>query len=486
MEKDFIKIRKKNCEMRKVIKLSGDILVPDVKPDIINIIGTNGLCCLKKEDFSEGRIRLEGNWNGIVIYLSDLGEIKALNANLDFLDSIENEKINSNDEFEYSYKINNIETRILNERKINLEIDIEFFIKTYNLEEIEIISNITDELNIQKLERNLVSKNFINSNFTKTTVNEDINFSEQGKQIEILNKKIFISNIEKKISYNKILAKADANIKILYLCDNLVKNFSYKIPIMSFIEMENVKEDNIIDLNYNIKKFIITDNVKEKNSINCDMEFEVNCDVYNRREIKVIEDLYSLEKDVKFSKQEVNIECITDVQNEIFEYNEKFTIDEIKQIYDYNCFIKKLEKINGTNYEGIVEIEIYYCKEENNGLIQKNLEIPFFINNVDGEYNFELESCDIKSINGEWYCNFKIKCLENIRYEKVSILKDCELVDCANNDSYSMVIYFVKPNDTIWNIAKSFKVSKESLIELNNLSDPDKIMPGEKLYIMRG
>lgn len=484
MEKEIIKIRKKDCELKKIIKLSGDILVPDTKPDIINIIGTNGMCLVRKDECSDKRIRLEGSWNGIIIYLSDLGENRSLNANFDFLESIENDQINSSDEIEYSYKIINTDVKILNERKVNLEVTVEFVINDYKTEELEMISNLEGEENIQKLERNIVAKKFLNSNFTKTTINEDVNFPESGKSIEILKRNLSISNIEKKVSYNKVLAKADANINILYLCENAVKNFTCKIPIMSFIEVENVNEENIIDLNYNTRKFVITDNVIEKSSINCDLEFEIKCNVYDRKEIKIIEDLYSLEKDLKFSKQDVDMECIENIQNEVFEYNEKLGIEDIKDVYDYNCFIKKIEKSNVNNFEGVVNLDIYYCKEGNNSLIQKSIEIPFIINNVSG--NFDVESCEVKSINEEWICNFKIKCLENMRYEKVGVLKDCEFVEYSNTNDYSMIIYFVKPNDTIWNIAKNFKVSQESLIELNNLNNPDRIMPGDKLYIMRG
>ncbi len=486
MEKEIIKIRKKDCEPKKTIKLSGDILVPDTKPDIINITGINGMCFIKKEEISEGKIRIDGNWNGNVIYLSDIGEIKSLNTNFDFLESIENDKIKSKDEIEYSYKILNTEARILNERKINLEVTVEYTIKDYKIEEIEIISNFEEGNDIQKLERNVVSKKFLNYNFTKTSINEDVNFSETGKNIEILKRDLFVANIEKKISYNKVLAKADANINILYLCDNQVKKFECKIPIMSFIEIENVKEENIIDLNYNTRKFIITNNVSEKNSINCDLEFEISCNVYDKKEFKVVEDLYSLEKDVKFSTQDVNMECICDMPNEFFEFNEKIGIEEIKEVYDYNYCLKKIEKSNGNNYEGVLGLEIYYCKEENNSLIQKNIEFPFIINNMSDDYEFKIDKCEVKSVNEEYVCNFKITCIKNIRYENVSVLKECELVECSSNDNYSMIIYYVKPNDTIWKIAKAFKVSMDSLIELNNLVNPDKIMPGEKLYIMRG
>lgn len=485
MEKENINIRKKDSKLKKNIKLNGDFLIPDTKPDIINSIGINGNCIIKNEEIFDGRVRLDGYWSGNVIYLSDLGDIKSISTSLDFSDVIENENITSKDEIEYSYQILSKEVKVLNERKISLELSIEFIIKIYKQENLELLSNIDGD-NIEKLEKKVIVKNFLNHNNSKASINEDVNFVENGKNIEIIKKDILVKNIEKKISYNKVLAKADANIKLLYLCDNKIKKYDFNIPVMSFIEVEGVKEEYIVDLEYNMRKFEIINNVSEKNTLNLDIDFEINCNVYDKREVKVIEDLYCLDKDVNFTKQDVNVECFSDVQNEIFEYNEKIGIDEIYEIYDYDYLLKKLEKSNGNNYEGMLELDIYYSKEENSTMIEKRVDIPFIINNISFSENFEINFLEIKSVNGEWICNFKIQCSENVKYENITILQECELVDCDKKDNYSMVIYFVKPNDTIWNIAKNFKVSMDSIINLNNISNPDKIMAGEKLYIMRG
>lgn len=484
MEKENIKIRKKDCEIIKKVQLTGDILVPDTKPDIINIIGKSGMGLLKKEEILDSKIRLEGSWNGTIIYLSDLGETKSLNVNLDFFDNIENEKIKSNDDIEYSINQSNVEVRILNERKINVEVFLEIVVYDYKIEEIDVISGFDSDNDIQKLEKNINIKEFLTSSFTSTPVNEDVNFSEQGKNIEILKKDIFIANIEKKISYNKILSKAEAVINILYVCDNEIKSFKTSIPLMSFLEVENVKEENIIDLKYYIKKFIVSDMIYDKGILNLDIEYEVFCNIYNKKEITVIQDLYSLNNDIKYSKKYINMECIEDKNNEIFEYNEKIGIEDLKIIYDYSYVLNK--KDNQNSIECVLVLNVYYCKTENSNLMQKSLEIPFIINKGVDISNLEIESCELKNINEEYVCNFKIKSIEDIKYEDVALLNECEIVECPNKENYAMTIYFVKPNDTIWNIAKNFKVSQENLMKLNNLSNPENIIPGEKLYIMRG
>jgi len=46
-----------------------------------------------------------------------------------------------------------------------------------------------------------------------------------------------------------------------------------------------------------------------------------------------------------------------------------------------------------------------------------------------------------------------------------------------------MVIYFVKPGDTLWKIAKHFKSRVEDIARVNNIENENVIHPGQQLYI---
>ena len=48
-----------------------------------------------------------------------------------------------------------------------------------------------------------------------------------------------------------------------------------------------------------------------------------------------------------------------------------------------------------------------------------------------------------------------------------------------------MVIYFVKPGDTLWKIAKMFKSTVEDIAKINEIEDVNKISVGQQLYIPR-
>ena len=69
--------------------------------------------------------------------------------------------------------------------------------------------------------------------------------------------------------------------------------------------------------------------------------------------------------------------------------------------------------------------------------------------------------------------------------KKISVIESVEILEGKQDEDYKMFMYFVKPGDSVWNIAKKFKVCMDDIIELNKLEKPNKLNVGDRLYIMR-
>ena len=65
----------------------------------------------------------------------------------------------------------------------------------------------------------------------------------------------------------------------------------------------------------------------------------------------------------------------------------------------------------------------------------------------------------------------------------IKVIDNIEKDDNKSEEKYSMVIYFVKPGDTLWNIAKRFKSTVADIARINEIENENKINVGEQLFI---
>ena len=70
------------------------------------------------------------------------------------------------------------------------------------------------------------------------------------------------------------------------------------------------------------------------------------------------------------------------------------------------------------------------------------------------------------------YIETAIPAINNITEEEMDDMED-----------YSVIIYVVKPNDTLWKIAKRYGSTIDDIVRVNGIERPEKINVGEKIYI---
>ena len=87
--------------------------------------------------------------------------------------------------------------------------------------------------------------------------------------------------------------------------DNRIGIVQGKIPAVGFIDMQNISEDSICDIKNEIKNIVIRPNSAEEHSIYIEIELETLCMAYEKKEINIIQDLYSPTIDLGLSQKKV-------------------------------------------------------------------------------------------------------------------------------------------------------------------------------------
>ena len=482
----------------KEVIIEGDVIVNDVKPDVLNIISTEGLPCVYKKEVMDGKVRVDGSVNTYVMYLADdeNGSVRSLNTILDFTEMIDIEGCMSEMTAKVNVDINNIECRILNGRKISVKITLKLVSKVYSNDSIDIVSNINNLDDVQILNNDRVINSLIGEGNTRVYAKDTISLESTDEIAEIMKSNIKIVNRDIKLSYNKVLAKAEAEFSVMYLTeDNRIKNINTRISVMGFIDIENISDEAICDVDYQIKNLIIKPNNADMHSIYIEAEIEISCSAYETRNINLIEDLYSIYSNLDFTQKQMVVMSNKQNLKENCDIKEQINIPEIDENRLYN--IKVVPNILNTKvmngkiiYEGEMAIEILF--EMNNSVHSRNIQIPFNFNVIADDIN---DNCiidtNIDIIRDDFVLNgsnldINIELQFNVsvsRNEKLNIINEISSEENRDDNIYSMIIYFVKPGDTLWKIAKRFRSTVDDIARVNGIEDVNKILVGQQLYI---
>ena len=487
---------------KKEITLESSIIVPDVKPDIVKPIDLSGNVCIYKKEIINGRIKIDGTIDCNIIYLVDSVDesIRGLNSNIDFSEFLEIDSNISEADIDANIIIKNMECEVLNGRKVNLKATIELSARLYSNDGVNILKDINGARGIQKLNKIVQLNSMVGKNTAKSIAKENIILNQEEHVVEILKKEIRIINKDFKISYNKVVAKSEVSVKILYLTEDGRINYVEKIiPIMGFIDMENVTEENICDVKYCMKNILVKLNNTDENSIYLEIEVEISCYSYETKDVELIQDVYTPFSNIEYNRK--SIKAMVGLQNISDKYaiNEQILSPEISNSRIYNVSTTtniNTVKIVGSKaiYEGEAFVNILYESTEVTRIDKKEFKFPinYEIDILEGmseenlDIMLEVENYNVSSQDDNIQVNIELNISTKMfKTIELNIIDNVEEKELENQEEYSIIVYFVKAGDTLWNIAKKYRSTVENIKQINNIEDEDKLEINQQLFIPR-
>ena len=68
---------------------------------------------------------------------------------------------------------------------------------------------------------------------------------------------------------------------------------------------------------------------------------------------------------------------------------------------------------------------------------------------------------------------------------EINLIESINEIEASKKETFSIVLYYTKTEDTLWKIAKRFGSTVDEIVRVNSIENPDVIMPGEQLFIPR-
>lgn len=476
------------------------IIIPDIKPDILSTVSSCGNIYVYKKEYVNGRLRIDGGVQVYIMYVADneKNSIRGLHTVIDFSQNIDMENIQDNMNFICNLNVKNIECRILNGRKLNVKVNIGVIVNIFSNTEKQLLKSVENNDKVQMIS-DMVRVNSLKG-FGETVAIAKDTISVDENLVDILDTDICVKNKDLKISYNKVLSKADVIVEILYLTeDDQIKSVAAQIPIMGFIDINDVSDNDICDTRYEVRNINIKPNNVEEHSISLEIEFLISCNSYENREINVIQDLYSPEKDIRLNQEDVCLMQNKNILADECKVQERINIPNLKNGKIYNVkiipnIIKQNILNNTVSYEAELILTILYESNTTNTMevIEQKISFAHSINSdkigkgFEANTNIEVDSKDfICTPDNTIEINTNLKFyVEVFKKSNINIVTNISIEDFKDESKgNSLVIYFVKEGDSLWKIAKKFRSTIDEIAQINNIENVDKISEGDQLYI---
>jgi len=481
--------------------IEGDVIIPDVKPDVETVIYVDALPVIDNYIVNSGQITLSGNCEFNILYVSEKlpNEIIRISTSIPFKNSFAVTNLTPESFVEIGILPTKISSLILNGRKISVSAELNTHIKISGSEEITFINEVENTETIKQLKSKACLPTFVTSTKNSTTIRDTAMLStDQPTVKDILKYDSCIQKEETTISDGKILLKAELNIKIYYISDDStnINIFETSLPFSNFIDVKNVNENYECDLENKVKNLsikLLPDSDDLMRIIEFDAEVENSLKVFNNTNIEIIEDIYSTETDLIPQKDNIYYEINTPTVSEDITLRGTISIpeDENVKILTSMGRIKSinLEKENNNSIlSGIIDVTVIYSVPSTGKINSVSLDMPMehiLSEKIQTLENAKIQNIDVTAVGGEKY---DVKIMLNIeghenKQGEISILRDLVELDTPPQKNTGLTIYFVKPGDTLWKIAKRFHTTIEHISEINNIDNPDIINIGTTLVI---
>lgn len=511
LKKEVVKLNETTCQMSCEAFIETDIIVPDIKPDIVSILQIDANPVIMEKNIIQDKVMFEGYLNISIMYIADNHCVKCINTRQNFSQQVICKDATAEHDIEAYCMVNNLQHHLINSRKlsINATIGIEFCLMKET--EASLTTGFEDEQTYQAQHTN------INAYIADKQANAEVLVRETlevpiGKPDldEILNIDTKLSNKDVRITGNKVIVKGELLCSTLYICDmdpSTVQHIEHEFGFTEIFDVPYCEENQNCEIEFNIKSVnysIKQDGDGDNRLLYIEVLLDATVKTNRNISINILTDAYSINSLLDIKRKQIALdELVADMKTQSAFKGTAAVPDEmpeIKQVYNVsarpNIADTKLEN-NQAQVQGEIDVNILYeTNDPEKPVNSYSYKLPysqvFDIENANEQmycevnvdvdhvsYNMSLANeVDIRCI-----LEISIKVLKKYNADFIDNVEELESLEKENKSSYCIRIYFVQKNDTLWNICKNYKVTLESLLQANQLDKDAPLTVGQKIII---
>lgn len=482
--------------------VESNVIVPDKNPDILKVLQVDATCAVAKKTLKQGRLSVEGKVFADVLYLPDCdgGGIRTLQAEFEFNDVIDCPDIGEEMHVAVLSDIEQMDVNLINSRKISLRATVGLNVEITADREISYISAVdADDAAYKCDEVELYS--VIAEDSCEFLLKEQIELV-QGKPAicELLKCDVAVTDKEIRTAGNKVIVKGVVCASVLYSTESCtVENADARLPFTEVFEVNELSEEDKIDARCcKIEKCCKSANDYDGAVRLIDFEFLVGIELCVRRakRINYLSDCYFFGAETDCDYEQVETERITVYPKAVKSVRDVISCDNrmprIATVYNVVAKpqIVSTEQVgDGLAVSAKLEVSVLYLSENSeNPVCCQKAEIPVMhtLNVTAGARTSVTAECEHISYSLSGSGDVELRAAvaftaEERILEKTQMIAGLERGETSKGNE--LIIFFAKGGESLWSIAKQYKVNPEEIAALNELDCDCVIESGKRLII---
>lgn len=507
VKKETVEISGKKAEVTINTSVENDIIIPDTKEDIKDVVNIDSYISITGKELQNERAVIYGTVYVNILYVTDEEKagLRSISASMPFSDVSDIRGAEDGDVLTLNSKIRSSDYKILNGRKLNLKSQVETKAAVYGKTEKTAASGVDNIEGFEDITETVSVLNF-NPTFSKEIKVEkriSLPMADEGAK-EILRVHGHISDKNVKIINGKVIVKGETVLSCLYESKSgEIKTVSDTVGFTEIFDVSGIKDDVLTDISFepSYLKFTPYDNDEEIRGTDVEMGLSCSINYYESKSVNIIKDCYCVNKKIKTSLESVEYsKTVMDVNKQIA-VKDSIVIPEnaplINKIIDIDAksYITSIENSdNKLIIKGCTDTYLLYMSEDENAPLYSAQKTIDFEEEFDKEKNGEYQAHINVNTLGSSYsfsapdraevrCNVELKGVITGKENK-DIISDIEFADFPEDDKKapSFTVYFAKKGEKLWDIAKKYYTTVSAIKEMNEM-ESEKITEPIKLFI---
>lgn len=509
--KKHVHMNRRRGAVTAQIMLDDDFNVPDIMDDVEELIMESGEIRIESTKNLGEKAVVKGKLAFRVLYRTPGGQVMTLAGNLPLDETVNMPELDREDHVTVSWDLDDLHVGIINSRKLDVKALVTLRLHGETIETMTAAEDIRFDGQVETLKRDVEMAELAVNRKDTFRVKEVLTLPGNKPDMDkLLWQDIKLRDVTTKPLDGRIHLEGELMVFVIYGGTDMqmpVQCLEQSIPFSGEVELLEADEDMIpfIPVRLVHKSLDISpDSDGEMREITVDAVLELDIHLYKEQKIRLLTDLYALDREILPDMGEVCLEQIAARNMMRHKIQEKVHMTgnhKILQICHSDGSVK-IEDIHvdehGLLAEGLLEVQILYLTAEDHSplAVYKEL-IPFRfeieVPEIRPDSMYQIEP-GVEQISAVMMGNDLAEIKAGVTMDILVINPVCEQAILEIREEPldteklkkmpGIVGYVVQPGDSLWKIARNFHTSVEEIMENNGLSDST-VHPGDKLILVK-